>query len=142
MFGRAAQQNDETLGRASSEQVVLPMNWNAVAALAELLGAVAVVGSLLYLAAQVRQNTKQSRLAAQQVIVNRKLNIISAKSTDLDAEFYITSALGTRMIIYMVARDQATTRVVLMLGGRRDEALATLVLNEIEDVAATPKLDD
>ena len=80
--------------------------------------------------------------AAQQVIVNRKLNIISAKTTDLDAQFNITSALGTRMIIYVVARDQAFTRIVLMLGGRRDEALASIVLNEIEDLASTPKIED
>jgi hypothetical protein len=46
------------------------MNLNAVSAVAELLGAVAVVASLLYLAAQIRQNTKQSRLAAQQATVH------------------------------------------------------------------------
>ena len=41
------------------------MNWDAVAALAELLAALAVVASLVYLAVQVRQNTRQARLAAQ-----------------------------------------------------------------------------
>jgi hypothetical protein len=34
------------------------MNWEAVGALSELLGAVAVVASLVYVAAQVRQNTR------------------------------------------------------------------------------------
>jgi len=37
------------------------MNWNAVGAVAELLGAVAVVASLAYLAVQIRQNTRAVR---------------------------------------------------------------------------------
>jgi hypothetical protein len=37
------------------------MNWDAISAVAELLGVVAVVVSLLYLAFQVRQNTVQLR---------------------------------------------------------------------------------
>ena len=40
------------------------MNWTAVGALGESFGAVAVVLSLVYLAAQVRQNTKALRGAA------------------------------------------------------------------------------
>ena len=37
------------------------MNWNAVAAVAEIVGVVAVVLSLVYLGIQVRQNTRQLR---------------------------------------------------------------------------------
>lgn len=37
------------------------MNWDAVSAIAEIVGVVAVVISLLYLAMQVRQNTNQLR---------------------------------------------------------------------------------
>lgn len=37
------------------------MNWEALGAVAELLGAVAVVVSLLYVATQVRENTRQAR---------------------------------------------------------------------------------
>jgi hypothetical protein len=44
------------------------MNWEAVAAIGELLGATGVIVSLLYLAVQVRQNTRQTRLAAQQAV--------------------------------------------------------------------------
>ena len=40
------------------------MNWDAVGAVAELLGAVAVVASLMYLAAQVRINTRSVRAAS------------------------------------------------------------------------------
>jgi hypothetical protein len=37
------------------------MNWEAIAATGELIGASAVVVSLIYLAAQIRQNTRQVR---------------------------------------------------------------------------------
>ncbi len=40
------------------------MNWDAIGAVAELLGAVAVFTSLVYLAVQTRQNTKALRSAA------------------------------------------------------------------------------
>ena len=39
------------------------MNWDAVGAIAESVGAVGVVASLVYLALQVRQNTQQVRLS-------------------------------------------------------------------------------
>jgi len=35
------------------------MNWEAVSTIAEVIGAVAVVASLIYLAIQIRQNTRQ-----------------------------------------------------------------------------------
>ncbi len=44
------------------------MNWNAIAAMAELLGALAVLASLLYLAHQIRQNTEVARSASRQGI--------------------------------------------------------------------------
>jgi len=56
------------------------MNWNALGAIADALAAVAVVASLLYLAVQVRQNTRQSRLGAQQVLVNELGNALQAQA--------------------------------------------------------------
>ena len=35
------------------------MNWDAIGAIAELLGAIGVIASLIYLATQVRQNREQ-----------------------------------------------------------------------------------
>ena len=40
------------------------MNWDAIGALAELAGAVAVVLSLVYLALQIRENTRSVKIAA------------------------------------------------------------------------------
>lgn len=45
------------------------MDWNAVGALAELFGATAVVISLVYLAAQIRQSGRVSGAAAFQGII-------------------------------------------------------------------------
>ncbi len=39
------------------------MNWDAVGAIAESIGALGVISSLIYLAVQVRQNTRQGRLS-------------------------------------------------------------------------------
>ena len=41
------------------------MNWDAIGALGEILGAAAVVGTLAYLAVQVRQSTERERLAQE-----------------------------------------------------------------------------
>ena len=40
------------------------MNWESISALAELLGAIGVIASLLYVAAQIRQNTRATRAAS------------------------------------------------------------------------------
>ncbi len=44
------------------------MDWTAVGALGEAIGAAGVILSLLYLASQVRQNTKFSRAATRQAL--------------------------------------------------------------------------
>ncbi len=45
------------------------MNWDAIGAIAELLGAVGVIASLVYLAGQIRQNTRATRGATYQDLV-------------------------------------------------------------------------
>ncbi len=40
------------------------MNWDAIGAIGEIVGAVAVVASLVYLATQIRNQNRESRLAA------------------------------------------------------------------------------
>ena len=47
------------------------MNWEAVGALAELLGAFGVIASLIYLASQIRQNTNAVRGSAHESSVSR-----------------------------------------------------------------------
>lgn len=58
------------------------MNWEAIGAVAELAGALAVVVSLVYLAAQVRDATRSSRSATRQAIVDSivAVNMIAPQS--------------------------------------------------------------
>jgi len=44
------------------------MNWNAIGAIADTIGAFGVIGSLIYLAIQIRSNTRQLRFDATQSI--------------------------------------------------------------------------
>jgi hypothetical protein len=44
------------------------MDWEAIGAIGELLGAIVVIVSVLYLAAQIRQNTEQARMTSIQAI--------------------------------------------------------------------------
>ncbi len=55
------------------------MNWDAIGAIAELLGAVGVIASLIYLAGQIRQsreqmrqNTRALRASAYQEVLNQR----------------------------------------------------------------------
>ena len=48
------------------------MNWEAIAAVAELLGALGVILSLLYLATQLRQSNKLARRNATQMLLTAR----------------------------------------------------------------------
>ena len=59
------------------------MNWDAIGAGAELLGALGVIASLVYLGSQVRSSSRQSRQAAVQSVVqqmNAVWNQMSSRS--------------------------------------------------------------
>ncbi len=46
------------------------MNWDAIGAIGEILGAIAVLGTLIYLAAQIRQNTASVTTATYESMVS------------------------------------------------------------------------
>ena len=52
------------------------MNWEAISAVSEIVGAIAVVVSLIYVAAQIRQNTKMMRSAAKQSLTEASQNFL------------------------------------------------------------------
>jgi hypothetical protein len=96
------------------------MNWDAVGAIAEIIGAVAVVASLIYLAVQVRQNThelsmslKSTELAAFERNVEsgiriRELFILNPEILDLYArggESYVDLDEGDKLRFDMVVRN-------------------------------------
>jgi hypothetical protein len=54
------------------------MNWNAIGAIGELLGAAAVFVSLVYLALQIRANTHSLEIASRQSVANEFRNWVQA----------------------------------------------------------------
>jgi len=52
------------------------MNWEAISAIGEITGALAVFVTLIYLAIQIRQNTKAIQAAANQGTTNRETNAL------------------------------------------------------------------
>ena len=59
-----------------------PMTWEAIGAIGEVLGAVAVLATLIYLARQIKQNSnmmkaniKEQRAAATQVQIQRRIDM-------------------------------------------------------------------
>ena len=77
------------------------MNWEAIGAVGEVVGAIAVVATLVYLATQIRQNTKtvknssvEALIAAMQANIN--LTARDYLSTGL-AGGRLYTQLGTRL---------------------------------------------
>jgi hypothetical protein len=58
------------------------LNWEAVSALAEVFGLVAVLVSLIYIGFEVRQNTRQARLSAQRDLVQELGQLSSCLTTN------------------------------------------------------------
>ena len=58
------------------------MNWDAIGALAELVGACGVVASLVYLASQIRQNTRAVRGSAHESSVLRNTTLAVAMGSN------------------------------------------------------------
>jgi hypothetical protein len=49
------------------------MNWDAIGAIGEVLGAIAVVVTLIYLGVQIRQNTEREKMS-QEFVANQYFN--------------------------------------------------------------------
>ena len=71
------------------------MSWDALAAIAEALGAVAVLASLVYLATQVRQNTQMIKSSIRQQLTATSQDVIF-KGIDL-AEVVAKAANGATL---------------------------------------------
>lgn len=64
--------------------MVAVVNWEALGALAELIGAIGVVASLLYVAVQVRQNTRSIRSSTYDALVRSSGEWLSPVIQDPD----------------------------------------------------------
>ena len=71
------------------------MNWDAVAAIAELLAALGVIGSLVYLGGQVRGSLNQARQAAIQSLVNQMNNVWTGIAANREhADIWVRGSRG------------------------------------------------
>jgi len=61
------------------------MNWNAIGAIGENIGALAVVISVLYLALQIRQNTRHVRSSGYQAAAQTGNNLLEGLASSPDA---------------------------------------------------------
>ena len=58
------------------------MNWDAIGAIGEILGATAVVISLVYVAVQIRQNTNETRMQRTQSLIAANADVNSQVAGD------------------------------------------------------------
>ena len=60
-----------------------PINWDAVGAIGEVVGAFGVIATLIYLAMQIRQNTQVTRAATAQQMTNNwvQVNLEMSRNT-------------------------------------------------------------
>ena len=58
------------------------MNWEAIGAVGEILGAIAVIGSLLFVGMQIRGNTRATQTAAAHNLTNTFNSVVMSISED------------------------------------------------------------
>ena len=67
------------------------MNWDAIGAIAELLGAIGVMGTLLYLAVEMRKNTTATQQQNHHTIVTRRSELFESWSHDKEISALIVT---------------------------------------------------
>jgi hypothetical protein len=86
------------------------VNWETGAAIAEIFAAVAVIASLIYLAAQIRQNNELLRSESRQALVTNDVTSLSAnfQNADVFAKYVAESELSSEdqlRLSFMFALD-------------------------------------
>jgi hypothetical protein len=69
------------------------MNWEALGAIGEIVGAVAVIATLGYLAVQIRQNTKAVRRSSHQSAVEAFTSVNSSLIQDPEVTRIVTTGI-------------------------------------------------
>ena len=116
------------------------MNWDAIGAIGEIVGAFAVVVSLVYLAIQIRGQNRESRLAAMHeiAVAYRESNIPFADANLADIltrAHNDTNQLTEAEILQLIVAVQGVFRVweeayYEHIAGRLDEHLWAAMLRE------------
>ena len=110
------------------------MDWNAVSAIAEIIGAVAVIGTLIYVAVQIRQNSillRQNTDFARASIVH-ETNVSGTQIYELIAQDKDVAEIFRRGINDDIVDDTELLRF---------EALLNMYCSWLEDVDSQFKAD-
>ena len=92
------------------------MDWDALGAIAELLGAVAVFMTLVYLAVQLKQNNAFAQAQAMQARTDTQLNMISFVLSDpkyLRSIRKTVSSIAASEKEGLSEEDKATANIIL-----------------------------
>lgn len=92
------------VGRRAEDRSELALNWDAVGAIGEMLGAAGVIVSLAYLAVQIRQssmqtelNTKALRATAFQNLAEHQATLFLSQVTNSEVRTVVLKARGNGM---------------------------------------------
>ena len=116
------------------------MNWEAIGAIGETLGAIGVIMTLAYLAIQIRQNTRASKAATVQDMTNKwvQINLFIAEhdihtlfSIDLTDTNADPDAVSKAMGFYRALFHQYSNNHYQYCQGVLDEALFQPTIEEI-----------
>ena len=102
------------------------MNWDAIGAIAELLGAVGVIASLVYLATQIRQNTATVRASgsAAQSKINETVPVLLAQHAAA-RELYVRGLQDYESLTAEEARQFEAVLGLTMNGLQQSQFLRT-----------------
>lgn len=127
------------------------MNWVAIGAIGEFIGAFAVVISLVYLAVQIRAQNKESRIAAMHeiAVAYRESNIPFADSNLADIltrAHTNTDSLSEAEVVQLIVGVQGVFRVweeayYQHISGRLDANLWQAILREYTSYLSGPGFD-
>lgn len=110
------------------------MNWDAIGAIAELLGAIAVFATLVYLTVQVRQSAKaleqQNQFSAAQIMQARTDTVMQYVNTLLDSEENLSSYSS----ITETPGSDTTSKTKLDLSKTRDQLILSMARSLYENV--------
>ena len=127
------------------------MNWDAIGAIGEIVGALAVVISLVYLASQIRIQNRESRAASvHQVIEGYRSSIAALYEAEM-ADIWIlaisdfdrlTPSQRLRFVVYLtVALRSFEDAYFQWQEGRLEEEIWRGLLTPLVDVKSTPAFD-
>ncbi len=97
------------------------MNWEAIGAAAELVGAIGVVASLFYLGTQIRQNTRSVRASSYHAVVTNLSNLAAAMGRDAP-------------VTDLFVRGQSDLQALSPTEQRQFALLVTSVFRSFEDI--------